>query len=166
MSPSARRAWIEISAMPCVAFSSLVALRTEGVDRNRPVQNTVSARNRSPSARRAWIEICWNSRQPTRGRVALRTEGVDRNAGDLAGSAGKQVALRTEGVDRNILVRLHLLFGVGVALRTEGVDRNLAGVWQFSAEDVALRTEGVDRNSDSPISAKKADSRPPHGGRG
>ena len=64
----------------------LVALRTEGVDRNKfTVPNSALV------------------------NVALRTEGVDRN--EILGNAMSvfNVALRTEGVDRNLLWRLWML---------------------------------------------------------
>ena len=57
----------------------IVALRTEGVDRNAVYSDDFMERHKSPSARRAWIEI--RNRQLTSPwrTVALRTEGVDRN---------------------------------------------------------------------------------------
>ena len=81
MSPSVRRAWIEISSILIRSRLALVALRTEGVDRNS-----------TPPA------LQW------RRRVALRTEGVDRN--HLAGVSGKNiiVALRIEGLGRNLIL--------------------------------------------------------------
>ena len=80
----------------------MVALPTEGVDRNPIAVRTSSRWSPSPSPRRAWIEI---SEEPyTRWfgpEVALPTEGVDRNL-DLAGNIRLGVvALPTEGVDRN-----------------------------------------------------------------
>ena len=79
MSPSSRRAWIEIEAQPIDCEKTAVALLAEGVDRNY-LQSTSYAkaavallaegvdRNKecrflqipnpaSPSSRRAWIEI-------------------------------------------------------------------------------------------------------------
>ena len=81
-SPSARRAWIEISGQRLQQTSWSVALREEGVDRNRLLfrqrleggcvallaegvdRNRLLFRQRleggwSPSSRRAWIEISW-----------------------------------------------------------------------------------------------------------
>ena len=57
MSPSSRRAWIEIFAVPAFAAASMVALLAEGVDRN--ILEALSRREggASPSSRRAWIEI-------------------------------------------------------------------------------------------------------------
>ena len=78
-SPSARRAWIEITTTSISLRYSTVALRTEGVDRNAPELNSYE-----------------------REAVALRTEGVDRNAlFDGDNMRTRIVALRTEGVDRN-----------------------------------------------------------------
>ena len=57
MSPSTRRAWIEIYPA-CKAFStSLVALHPEGVDRNITWNADCTSGISSPSTRRAWIEI-------------------------------------------------------------------------------------------------------------
>ena len=56
-SPSARRAWIEIVNVAADPHSDVVALRTEGVDRNYACGEYGSLNE-----------------------VALRTEGVDRNA--------------------------------------------------------------------------------------
>ena len=57
----------------------VVALPTEGVDRNRPTP----------------LLAC----TPT--LVALPTEGVDRNGEGITGETLDRVALPTEGVDRN-----------------------------------------------------------------
>ena len=55
-SPSARRAWIEISRSASQLSGREVALRTEGVDRNKKsIKDKITI------------------------QVALRTEGVDRN---------------------------------------------------------------------------------------
>ena len=60
-------------------YKLAVALRTEGVDRNRH-----------------WF------RSPLPSGVALRTEGVDRNCDiGIPAAFAVYVALRTEGVDRN-----------------------------------------------------------------
>ena len=58
VSPSARRAWIEIEHIAWKRLQPQVALREEGVDRNNMeiILNAFS-HNKSPSARRAWIEI-------------------------------------------------------------------------------------------------------------
>ena len=58
LSPSSRRAWIEI----CPALlrwddQRSVALLTEGVDRNPQVAAVPTTAAVSPSSRRAWIEM-------------------------------------------------------------------------------------------------------------
>ena len=57
LSPSSRRAWIEIDLKPCV-FDGL---------------------GESPSSRRAWIEILISYTKISPNRVALLAEGVERN---------------------------------------------------------------------------------------
>ena len=53
LSLSARRAWIEISAICCLAVVSLVALRKESVDRNKgPCLVCHRVRSRSPQGER------------------------------------------------------------------------------------------------------------------
>ena len=127
MSPSSRRAWIEINIPGSHRLVPLVALLAEGVDRN----------SSTPLPRRPIFT------------VALLAEGVDRNFvkhGLLADVC--QVALLAEGVDRNVHVDIRtteryrspssrrawieisfLLFTCSsflvVALLAEGVDRNL-----------------------------------------
>ena len=105
MSPSTRRAWIEISKRPSnTKYRPAVALHPEGVDRN-PTLNGFAAeakgvalhpegvdRNpyylsigmteeQSPSTRRAWIEIVSTESRVRWTAVALHPEGVDRNPG-------------------------------------------------------------------------------------
>ena len=86
LSPSSRRAWIEISRRSRSGSRSLVALLAEGVDRNTPAKpfamlvltvallaegvdrNETTGLNcdtdeMSPSSRRAWIEILRSSWQ-------------------------------------------------------------------------------------------------------
>ena len=60
LSPSARRAWIEISELLRCAEYVVVALREEGVDRNLFGRFKQRRKEPSPSARRAWIEITGN----------------------------------------------------------------------------------------------------------
>ena len=58
MSPSSRRAWIEILTLWPNRGAGIVALLAEGVDRNTDPENTCPAwEERSPSSRRAWIEM-------------------------------------------------------------------------------------------------------------
>ena len=58
MSPSTRRAWIEMEkGMKHKAIAAKVALHPEGVDRNYSYNFASADENLSPSTRRAWIEI-------------------------------------------------------------------------------------------------------------
>ena len=79
MSPSSRRAWIEIANLLDVCVKAVVALLAEGVDRNMTADSRLTlsvvallaegvdrnpspalmnwAQGWSPSSRRAWIEI-------------------------------------------------------------------------------------------------------------
>ena len=82
LSPSSRRAWIEI-ALYCPGFQRRrVALLAEGVDRNC-----------------ASLPVVWVP------RVALLAEGVDRNTKSEGSAKVAGVALLAEGVDRNLLSR-------------------------------------------------------------
>ena len=57
VSPSSRRAWIEIDRIWSDKQKLLVALLAEGVDRNVTFPFFVFGEVTSPSSRRAWIEI-------------------------------------------------------------------------------------------------------------
>ena len=144
LSPSSRRAWIEILCPP-LARATL---------------------RRSPSSRRAWIEIvdkgvlCWVW------IVALLAEGVDRNHQERLQRVLYPVALLAEGVDRNCRWYLLPQGGAGVALLAEGVDRNCLMVLHRTSQAVALLAEGVDRNRLSVTALLWSSSRPPRGGRG
>ena len=63
----------------CFLSVFAVALREEGVDRNRDENVENQATLMSPSARRAWIEILLFSAGGCLQLVALLAEGVDRN---------------------------------------------------------------------------------------
>ena len=81
LSPSSRRAWIEISTYRQKVQVIAVALLAEGVDRNPHLKLTTAPR-----------------------LVALLAEGVDRNGSERPFSAGHgTVALLAEGVDRNVI---------------------------------------------------------------
>ena len=56
-SPSAKRAWIEIDLRPPWGADACVALCEEGVDRNFNALSGTKYMNQSPSAKRAWIEM-------------------------------------------------------------------------------------------------------------
>ena len=101
LSPSSRRAWIEIEISVIVSLICQVALLAEGVDRNR-----------------------YRNEENTGGTVALLAEGVDRNIfSGYYRDAVFVVALLAEGVDRNFTA-LSSFPGRVVALLAEGVDRN------------------------------------------
>ena len=57
LSPSSRRAWIEISVSGPWMNDKTVALLAEGVDRNGQALQIGQLDFASPSSRRAWIEI-------------------------------------------------------------------------------------------------------------
>ena len=101
MSPSSRRAWIEMLSHRTKACVPLVALLTEGVDRNFQDLKINDITPASPSSRRAWIEMQMYSRPPRRRQVALLAEGVDRNTDVSEDGWVWLVALLAEGVDRN-----------------------------------------------------------------
>ena len=125
MSPSTRRAWIEIAkekpalqakrvalhpegvdrnikALKGKQFDYPVALHPEGVDRNPEYDMTTAKKMKSPSTRRAWIEIVVFTTFYTYSIVALHPEGVDRNTDVCEGAPTLYaVALHPEGVDRN-----------------------------------------------------------------
>ena len=78
VSPSSRRAWIEIRMRRPNGKGSWVALLAEGVDRNKDLLA-----------------------QDAKNVVALLAEGVDRNRPPAGGVLCPRVALLAEGVDRN-----------------------------------------------------------------
>ena len=57
LSPSSRRAWIEIKSQMSPHLVCKVALLAEGVDRNTGCCRGGLSWGASPSSRRAWIEI-------------------------------------------------------------------------------------------------------------
>ena len=146
VSPSTRRAWIEIDR------------------EQRPF-----AIAGSPSTRRAWIEISPLRQKVTPLSVALHPEGVDRNSiAVYSCSVMLAVALHPEGVDRNICkISANTTNGKSpstrrawieifasrtgisrpaVALHPEGVDRNRTStIFRLTPNDVALHPEGAGR---------------------
>ena len=79
VSPSSRRAWIEMTRAIRSLLMLTVALLAEGVDRNN----------------------FWGIDRDVVARVALLAEGVDRNLTKLLADKLTDVALLAEGVDRN-----------------------------------------------------------------
>ena len=80
VSPSSRRAWIEMPLLAAWRFRAAS----------------------SPSSRRAWIEMLVLGTTVATFSVALLAEGVDRNGSEKSGCALPSVALLAEGVDRNV----------------------------------------------------------------
>ena len=144
LSPSSRRAWIEIVFEHyMMAGSFVVALLAEGVDRNTP------------------YDVC-----RCMAEVALLAEGVDRNHLEIPVVDVTLVALLAEGVDRNSIQTAGIR-STWVALLAEGVDRNENEKENiFDGVSVALLAEGVDRNTGSGLPPVYAFCRPPRGGRG
>ena len=135
MSPSSRRAWIEICTFAAEMPDLLVALLAEGVDRNVIQASVFSGMPSSPSSRRAWIEICTAARGSRQVLVALLAEGVDRNSPcHCRRQTRAVVALLAEGVDRNSVCH-RPGSALDVALLAEGVDRNI-GQRQLRGESI------------------------------
>ena len=101
-SPSSRRAWIEMTARRPSRVCWQVALLAEGVDRNDRGRRRCWPPTQSPSSRRAWIEMPALMRRIKTSCVALLAEGVDRNPSlFFLFRTSYTVALLAEGVDRN-----------------------------------------------------------------
>ena len=169
LSPSSRRAWIEISASILHGTHAAVALLAEGVDRNIYCATSCRVRFPSPSSRRAWIEISgWMATlkrkrtSPSSRRawieiaepyhwqdryvVALLAEGVDRNCIKDNRRAVEAVALLAEGVDRNRpLAQGSHADRVSPSSRRAWIEIAPATA-PLSRGPVALLAEGVDRN--------------------
>ena len=166
-SPSPRRAWIEIHLRQRIRVHQGVALPAEGVDRN--IQQTFEATplSGSPSPRRAWIEMTVDNGGAYAPEVALPAEGVDRNGVSISDKTVQvPVALPAEGVDRNP-IRSSRLSGLSVALPAEGVDRNSCAVLRSGAVQwsPSPRRAWIEMRV-SPALLQAAGGRPPRGGRG
>ena len=189
MSPSTRRAWIEIRHECTGSCLVQVALHPEGVDRNGYDIANLDRGWMSPSTRRAWIEIAGAIPSVPALTVALHPEGVDRNTMMIPSIGRVIVALHPEGVDRNITTGagvVHLCVSPStrrawietasaallaiyssVALHPEGVDRNTLRAYRpLQTSCVALHPEGVDRNLGVFLEHHAEGRRPPPGGRG
>ena len=146
MSPSSRRAWIEIpqscnsSRSHWSPSSRRAWIEIAGVrHHHRP--------SRSPSSRRAWIEIRDRRAPCCRRRVALLAEGVDRN---ILGVPEGLLVLKSPS-SRRVWIEISRCRSVPstlcVALLAEGVDRNRHIPGTIPIDNVALLAEGVDRNT-------------------
>ena len=144
LSPSSRRAWIEIRSLDVNGYrGSQVALLAEGVDRNPVAGSRPCNNNPSPSSRRAWIEISQNVASRHYFFVALLAEGVDRNGR----SWSRSMAMRSP------------------SSRRAWIEMPRHGCPQRSGH-VALLAEGVDRNRMDLPTPSMMSRRPPRGGRG
>ena len=101
LSPSSRRAWIEMVTLSALSTTIGVALLAEGVDRNIGGLVNWPSEETSPSSRRAWIEMLLVQMNCRASSVALLAEGVDRNSISDVSWTFDKVALLAEGVDRN-----------------------------------------------------------------
>ena len=123
-SPSARRAWIEITWHGAAQACHHVALRKEGVDRNNP-RGAISHHRRPVALRKEGVDRnhVWQVHLQQR-FVALRKEGVDRNRSTTAlqESANWSPSARRAWIE--ITNEPHYIEKLPVALRKEGVDRN------------------------------------------
>ena len=100
MSPSSRRAWVEMA----LSVPSAVTLRSPS-SRRAWVEICLGYQShllqRSPSSRRAWVEMLPVRSVTAIPVVALLAEGVGRNPAYRATSIAARVALLAEGVGRN-----------------------------------------------------------------
>ena len=145
VSPSTRRAWIEIpSRTTCCDHAEMSpSTRRAWIEMSYP-RNTRRRRCGSPSTRRAWIEIpirCWTIKSTS---VALYPEGVDRN---------------------NRLVVNRFIKRKSPSTRRAWIEMRLKSSFSATA-GVALHPEGVDRNQFVQYHVVNTFSRPPPGGRG
>ena len=147
MSPSSRRAWIEIVLLQRRTQRWRVALLAEGVDRNFYLLHPAGATALSPSSRRAWIEIHRPQRKPRQSTlVALLAEGVDRNTSPGHSRHLRKVSPSSRRAWIEIAYATH-----GRALKRSPSSRRawieMSGVARPSLPFlVALLAEGVDRN--------------------
>ena len=147
LSPSSRRAWIEIPAsgrgrtwagVALLAegvdrnFDQIiynvdgeVALLAEGVDRNYTSAMETTALITSPSSRRAWIEIyLFNAKQPAnKGSPSSRRAWIEIFKKDAT------LAVTASPTSRRAVIEIYhrfwpALLDRAVALHAEGVDRN------------------------------------------
>ena len=129
LSPSSRRAWIEISKMAVLSSCwASVALLAEGVDRNLKCFLYLCLKKRSPSSRRAWIEIETIGMLEAIASVALLAEGADRNRSPISCLFSQQQSPSS----RRAWIEIGkpcctLSYGEVALLAAEGVDRNNGG---------------------------------------
>ena len=144
VSPSSRRAWIEITIREVLTPRLTVALLAEGVDRNLGGDGRVRQRNRSPSSRRAWIEI--------------KLKNLHKKMAGVSPSS------------RRAWIEIRCIFGedtetASPSSRRAWIEISVSVPVRYSSF-VALLAEGVDRNIPPHPRCKLLHSRPPRGGRG
>ena len=146
LSPSSRRAWIEIILREFIGRGVSVALLAEGVDRNSFAPSKSPFFSSSPSSRRAWIEMMTQHHSIKTPEVALLAEGVDRNHDYFTSALPSPVALLAEGVDRNCVLCWHMVIVIrSPSSRRAWIEISICFFWTARAA-VALLAEGVDRN--------------------
>ena len=150
------------------AYTALVALRKESVDRNAPDWAEIARREASLSARRAWIEIknameingshgSLSARRawieiplritftPPHGSLSARRAWIE-----IVRSSRKPTAIAKSLSARRAWIEISGVpsyrKNLSVALRKESVDRNFVALVLAIASGVALRKESVDRN--------------------
>ena len=148
LSPSSRRAWIEIQNRRHRAGEHRVALLAEGVDRNRSLTRREQRQEASPSSRRAWIEISGCPRSRWWRFVALLAEGVDRNptSTTTALSAGWSPSSRRAWIEMTSLTGRRTRASPSPSSRRAWIEiEGCRG--RLPSAPVALLAEGVDRNT-------------------
>ena len=165
-SPSSRRAWIEIPQRPRRQLPSRVALLAEGVDRNRHGGGVLRTHAESPSSRRAWIEIfcccsfsCW-TKSPSSRRAWIEIISI------RVSQSCRCVALLAEGVDRNPLVfDFDGQLVKSPSSRRAWIEISGGPNCPHGTQSPSSRRAWIEIHNSSLINGRKS-GRPPRGGRG
>ena len=136
LSPSTRRAWIEIQRKHSCFYPTPPSPSTRRAWIEIAHRKGLRHKGQSPSTRRAWIEMLrvderglWGSVSPSTRRAWIEIM-FEHNSRDAT-----LVALHPEGVDRNQLSLKAAFRLYHVALHPEGVDRNRdKGHYAFSCD--------------------------------
>ena len=167
LSPSTRRAWIEMSGIGGVTMSYLVALHPEGVDRNQQcLYLPLGWDGESPSTRRAWIEISPGRRlAPGDQSPSTRRAWIEIGHGRLKVCGGGSPSTRRAWIEiaSGLLLYLKLL---SPSTRRAWIEIATESSSLMMHAMVALHPEGVDRNLSEDGVYNLVASRPPPGGRG
>ena len=145
MSPSSRRAWVEIhGGHPPPGRAESPSSRRAWVEIGR--HGSGSGYPQSPSSRRAWVEIAKNGQYVFLAAVALLAEGVGRNIELCRKKGVAPVALLAEGVGRNsVAARALARISSSPSSRRAWVEIS-SPTRATPAASVALLAEGVGRN--------------------